>query len=204
MTFHYCTGIKHSLNVQNARAQLINHGNFTPQYVWIKDNLKSDPLGSLTYTLLFISIFISVLTWISKRSIKIKKFMKNMCQYKKANTIGHPADIHFDTEYSFDEQSTNFDLEAGQIIAMIILAAICIYPMLMVVKLANENENNLNSGVGKIMVYVSQISLVIFIYNIFPAQIIFNNPRMLKTILREFKDSTLGRKIWTDPIMEHS
>ena len=156
---------------------------------------------NLTYTLLSLLVFISVLTWTSKRLKQIKHFLKKVLRYKKPNKIGSLTVIHLDNEYIFDEQSRFFDLEAGQIISIIILAAICLYPFLMVVKIANDNENNLNSGVGKILVYVSQISLVILIYNIFPAQIILNNPRMLRTILREFKDSTLGRKIWTNPII---
>ena len=199
LNYHYCTGVNHNLNVQNAIAHLKSHGNITLQHVWIQNQLKSDPLGALTFTLLSLLVVCSVLTWLNKRSKKLKHLFKKVFQFKKGDEMGNLADSHFDPETSLEKQSKIFDLEAGQIITIIVIAAICFFPLLKVVTVSNENENYINSGVGKMWVYVSHICLVFLFYNIFPAQIILNNPRMMKSILREFKDSTLGRKIWIHP-----
>ena len=143
-----------------------------------------DPLDYLTYSSLFLLVVISVFTWMYKRSIKLKFLFKKVFQTKSKNKIGNLSAIPYASETNFEEQSKLFDLEAGQIITIIIIGTICIYPLVMVKKIANENENNLNSGTGRLLVYVSQMGLVFFFFNVIPAQIIFCNPRMMKSILR--------------------
>ena len=198
MNYHYCTGNKHTLNIQNTLAYLRTHGNSSLQQIWIKKLLGQDPLDYLTFSLLVLLVFVSILTWINKHSEKLKYIYRNVCQSKQSNQAGNVGDIALGTQTSTQGQSKLFDLEAGQILASIIIGTICLYPSVMVKRIVNENENNLNSGAGRVWVYISQICLVFFFFNVFPAQIILSNPRMMKSILREFKGSTVGRKIWNN------
>ena len=198
MNYHYCTGNKHTLNIQNTLAYLGTHGNSSLQQIWIRQLLGEDPLDYLTFSLLALLVLVSILTWINKHAKKLKNIYRNVCQSKQSNQTGNVGDITLGTQTSGQGQSKLFDLEAGQIIASIVIGTICLYPSVMVKRIVNENENNLNSGAGRVWVYISQICLVFFFFNVFPAQIILSNPRMMKSILREFKGSTVGRKIWNN------
>ena len=196
MNYHYCTGNKHSMNIQNTLAYLQTHGNINFRQIWIKNLLGQDPLDYLTFSLLALLVVVSIFTWINKHSKKLEYIFKNIYPKKKSTQTGNVGDIALVTQTSTQGQSKLFDLEAGQIIASIIIGTICIYPSVMVKRIVNENENNLNSGAGRVWVYISQICLVFFFFNVFPAQIILSNPRMMKSILREFKGSIIGKRIW--------
>ena len=93
MNYHYCTGNKHTLNIQNNLASLRTHGNSSLHQIWIKNLLVQDPLDYLTFSVLALLVVVSILTWIDKHSKKLKNVYRNVCQSKQSNQTGNVGDI---------------------------------------------------------------------------------------------------------------
>ncbi len=63
--------------------------------------------------------------------------------------------------------------------------------------MAREDESSLNSDLGRAWIFISQITMSFYYLNLFPAWIILSNPKMLKSLKRDFKESDSGHLIWT-------
>jgi len=83
-----------------------------------------------------------------------------------------------------------------RVIGIICLAIIFILPVSIVKRMARDDETNLNSNLGRVWIFITQITIPFYYLNIFPAWIILGNPRMFNSLKRDFKESDFGHFIW--------
>ena len=195
MNYHYCTGHNHTENLQNAIKLLEYNGIGCSESFCVQNLVTPDPLGYFTYIALSLLALVSFLTWIDNHKHRLKIIWKTWTHCKSSSSPESPANQVPGNK--LDAQVKFFDLAGGKIILIVCIAWICIIPHLIARAFAHFNANNVNSGPGRVSVYVSQISLVFFFFNFFPAVIIVSNPKMMKSLTRDFKESSIGGKIWS-------
>ena len=195
MNYHYCTGYNHTENLQNAVKLLESHGIGCSKTICAQNLVTLDPLGYFTCIALSLLVLVSFLTWIDNHKHRLKVIWKKWKHCKSSSRPESPANHVLSNK--LDAQVKLFDLTGGNIISIICIALVCSLPHLFARAFAHANENNVNSGPGRVSVYVSQISLVFFFFNFFPAVIIVSNPKMMTSLTRYFKDSSIGGKIWS-------
>ena len=82
-----------------------------------------------------------------------------------------------------------------KVIGVLVMAILFILPAYIVKQIVKEDEQNLNSDLGRIWIFATQLTIPFFYLNIFPAWIILSNPRMFNSLKRDFKESNIGNYI---------
>ena len=193
MNFHYCTGRNHIKSIQSAFQQLESSGNICPKSFCVKNLSIPGPLDYFTYIALTSLVLVSFLFWIDNHKHKLKVIWKKCISSSSPDS---PTNNQMSSN-KFDEQAKLFDLKAGQTIRILFIALLCSFPTMIARAFAHRHENNINSGPGRVWVYVTQISIVFFFFNFFPANIILSNPKMMKSLKTDFKETSIGGRIWS-------
>ena len=196
MNYHYCTGRCHTKNIQNEIKFLESIGNMNSKSALFKNIVTPGPIDYFTYVAVFILVLVSFLSWIANHKHQLKSLWKKCFFCRSLFYPGSPVNNQLLNQNN-QEQSKLFDLNAGQIIRIIVVALFCSFPAIVMRVFAHRSENNVNSGLGRVWVYINQISFAFLFINVFPAQIILSNSKMLKSLRRDFKESTIGEKIWS-------
>jgi hypothetical protein len=144
-----------------------------------------------------IIICCSFQTWCyDKKSVILQamKTLKDIAKCKKTastNNIPSMATIYnlpaSETNSKFFEKKSLL-IGAGQITLFALLTIAFLLPYYIVRRVAKQNVLLLNSGTGRIWVFLSQISLRFFYLNFFPAMVILSNSKMKRTIWRAIKN----------------
>jgi hypothetical protein len=182
LNFHYCTGCRHTKNIEDTLTLFRRHGNFTITPLWFQTSVGPDPLDYTTFICLFVLIFITLQTWCYNQKanfISIWTFTFLKLRIKEKSVTRKPQ--------SFEAES--FNLEAGQTFGIILLGILFITPAAVVKSIARVDDNSLNYGYGRIGVYVTHLTVFSFYLNVFPLWIIMTNTKMLISLKRELKES---------------
>ena len=144
-----------------------------------------------------IIICCSFQTWCyDKKSVILQAMttLKDIAKCKKTastNNIPSIATIYnpppAETNSKFFEKKSLL-IGAGHMTLFALSALGFLLPANTVKRVARQNADLLNSGLGRICVFLSQLSLRLFYLNVFPAIIILSHSKMKRTLWRVFKN----------------
>ena len=102
----------------------------------------------------------------------------------QSNGSQQAASLH----HKFNE-TKNFIMGPGPSTLLSILYIFCIAPIVVSRIMANNNIDDINYGIGRIMVYLGRILPQLHLYFCLPIVTIMSNAKMKKTLLREAGNS---------------
>jgi hypothetical protein len=150
--------------------------------------------------MLALIIFCSFHSWCyDKKTVFIQtiKTLQNIAKCKKTATTDNISSVitiynpsaaaAAETNSKFFEKKSLL-IGAGHITIFTLSAVGFSLPTYFVRRIARQNVHLLNFGLGRMWVYLTQLSLRFFYLNVFPAMVILSNSKMKKSLWRIIKN----------------
>ena len=168
--------------------------NITTDNEWLKEGYGTDPLESYTKFACIALMFLVSQTWFYSY-IKLapkfcRKALKRICRSEPLPCTTSEPKIND----KFEETKSNI-LGTSQTVLMIVLAIIAILPVTRAKVLMKKNIADINHCYLRNLCYLAKISMPTFTFLIFPLLMLTFNHRVRKSLIKELKETSLGKKL---------
>ena len=176
-------------------------GNDTLPQDWFELNMRNDPIkhaSTISYTiiaLLGLQIFLyskidKILRFKNKWGLT---FFNNEITTLVTVPPNVAKNVNTDNNKFLEHKSLIFG--AGQTLIVTGISLAFFVPIAVVRHIARNNLDSINTRNGRMWVYISKVTLPTCYQLVFPLFIILNNPKMRKSLLRDFKETLFWKNM---------
>ena len=174
-------------------------GNVTLASGWFETNMRNDPIKLFSTTSYIIIALLGLQIFIYSNMDKLRRFKEKWFKKDLAPTsFTMPANGDTAGQRNNEKffEGKNLILGAGSTLIVTGISVAFFVPIAVVRYIARNNLDNINIGNGRTWVYISKVTVPTCYQLVFPLFVILNNAKMRKSLLRDFKESSVWKNIF--------
>ena len=173
-------------------------GNATLPPGWFETNMSYDPIKLASATSYTIIALLGLQIFLYSKRDKLLRFKNKWSKLFVNNeliqptvTVAVPSDVNENvgTKNKRFLEHKSLIFGAGQTLVVTGISVAFFLPIAVVRHMARKNLESINSGNGRVWIYIGKVTVPTCYQLVFPLFVILNNDKMRKSLLRDFKEN---------------